>query len=56
MVLLLIRLGALFGTKACCYEVFAPDVHIMQIVKFIILGIVIFVVAVPEGLVTNALK
>ena len=28
-----------------------PDVHIMQIVQFIILGIVIFVVAVPEGLV-----
>jgi hypothetical protein len=51
VILLLIRLGALFGTKACCYEVFAPDVHIMQIVKFIILGIVIFVVAVPEGLV-----
>ena len=53
MILLLIRLGALFGTKACCYEVFQPDVHVMQIVKFIILGIVIFVVAVPEGLVTN---
>ena len=53
MILLLIRLGALFGTKACCYEVFQPDVHVMQIVKFIILGIVIFVVAVPEGLVTK---
>ena len=29
---------------------FLPDIHIMQIVGYIILGIVIFVVAVPEGL------
>ena len=37
-------------TQGCCYEVFLPDIHIMQIVGYIILGIVIFVVAVPEGL------
>ena len=53
VVALLIRLAVLFGEKACCYEVWQSDVHVMQIVQFIILGIVIFVVAVPEGLVTK---
>jgi Ca2+ transporting ATPase len=47
---LMIRFGIFFAEKTCCYEDFNPAVHIMQIIHYIILGIVIFVVAVPEGL------
>jgi len=50
LIILLIRLAILFATSSCCFEVFNPEVHIMKIVEYVILGIVIFVVAVPEGL------
>ena len=48
--ILIVRFLILFGTKSCCYETFMPEVHIMVMVEYAILGIVIFVVAVPEGL------
>ena len=48
--ILVLRFAIAFATKGCCYEMFMPEVHIMMMVHYCILGIVIFVVAVPEGL------
>ncbi|KAJ1482484.1 hypothetical protein T484DRAFT_1803806, partial [Baffinella frigidus] len=50
IIILFIRFGILFSEKACCKEEWDPTVHHMQWIKFFIIGITIFVVAVPEGL------
>uniref|UniRef100_A0A7S0ETC5 Calcium-transporting ATPase n=1 Tax=Hanusia phi TaxID=3032 RepID=A0A7S0ETC5_9CRYP len=47
---LLLRFVISFGQKDCCYEVWDHSRHWMQVIKFVIIGITIFVVAVPEGL------
>jgi Ca2+ transporting ATPase len=50
IIILFIRFGILFGQKACCKEEWDHTVHHLQWIKFFIIGITIFVVAVPEGL------
>mmetsp|Transcript_51442 Transcript_51442/g.121865 ORF Transcript_51442/g.121865 Transcript_51442/m.121865 type:complete len:1189 (+) Transcript_51442:158-3724(+) len=50
IIILFIRFGILFSEKACCKEEWDHTVHHMQWIKFFIIGITIFVVAVPEGL------
>ncbi|EKX39660.1 hypothetical protein GUITHDRAFT_114157 [Guillardia theta CCMP2712] len=47
---LLLRFAISFGQKDCCYEAWDHSRHWMQLIKFIIISITIFVVAVPEGL------
>eukprot|EP00286_Rhodomonas_abbreviata_P007986 CAMPEP_0181334288 /NCGR_PEP_ID=MMETSP1101-20121128/26162_1 /TAXON_ID=46948 /ORGANISM="Rhodomonas abbreviata, Strain Caron Lab Isolate" /LENGTH=1182 /DNA_ID=CAMNT_0023444219 /DNA_START=304 /DNA_END=3852 /DNA_ORIENTATION=- len=50
VIVLFIRFGILFAQKACCREVWDNSVHHMQWLGFLITGMTIFVVAVPEGL------
>jgi len=50
VIVLFIRFGILFGEKSCCRERWDNSVHNMQWLGFLITGMTIFVVAVPEGL------
>jgi Ca2+-transporting ATPase len=50
IIVLFIRFGVLFANKSCCKEVWDNAVHNSQWITFLITGITIFVVAVPEGL------
>mmetsp|Transcript_31673 Transcript_31673/g.77666 ORF Transcript_31673/g.77666 Transcript_31673/m.77666 type:complete len:1129 (-) Transcript_31673:386-3772(-) len=50
IIILFIRFAVLFSTKACCKEEWDNAVHNSQWITFLITGITIFVVAVPEGL------
>jgi len=50
VIILLIRMGFAFHTKKCCFETWDHTVHWSEVLGFVITGITIFVVAVPEGL------
>jgi len=50
VIILLIRMGLAFNSKKCCFESWDHRVHWSEILGFVITGITIFVVAVPEGL------
>lgn len=50
VVILLIRMGLAFHYKKCCFESWDHKVHWSEVLGFVITGITIFVVAVPEGL------
>jgi magnesium-transporting ATPase (P-type) len=50
IIVLFIRFGVLFSNKSCCKEMWDAGVHSSQAITFVITGITIFVVAVPEGL------
>jgi len=50
VIVLFIRFGVQFANKQCCKEVWDNAVHNNEWITFIITGITIFVVAVPEGL------
>ncbi|EKX34203.1 hypothetical protein GUITHDRAFT_119620 [Guillardia theta CCMP2712] len=50
MTILITKLGVMFATKSCCAEVWDNNRDWMKIIHYIITGITIFVVAVPEGL------
>mmetsp|Transcript_24049 Transcript_24049/g.60409 ORF Transcript_24049/g.60409 Transcript_24049/m.60409 type:complete len:1134 (+) Transcript_24049:108-3509(+) len=50
IIVLFIRFGVLFAETECCKEQWNNAVHNSQWIGFLITGITIFVVAVPEGL------
>jgi Ca2+ transporting ATPase len=50
VIILLIRMGLAFHGGKCCFERWDHRVHWSEILGFVITGITIFVVAVPEGL------
>jgi len=50
VVILLMRMGYAFHAQKCCNEAWDHKVHWSEILGFLITGITIFVVAVPEGL------
>jgi Ca2+-transporting ATPase len=49
VVILSLRMGYAFYAKKCCMESWKHDVHWSELLGFVITGITIFVVAVPEG-------
>jgi calcium-translocating P-type ATPase len=50
VIILCLRMGYAFYTKQCCMESWDHKVHWSELLGFVITGITIFVVAVPEGL------
>ena len=50
VIILVARMGYAFYTKQCCMEAWDHKVHWSELLGFVITGITIFVVAVPEGL------
>ena len=48
--ILLVRFGLAFASQACCKEVFDPGIHLLECLRFLVVGVTVFVVAVPEGL------
>jgi len=50
VVILLLRMAYAFHKAKCCFEAWDHQVHWSELLGFVITGITIFVVAVPEGL------
>jgi P-type E1-E2 ATPase len=48
--ILLIRFALAFMNHACCKEVFNHKIHHLEWLRFLVVGVTVFVVAVPEGL------
>ena len=48
--ILLIRFALAFMNKACCKEEFNHKIHHLEWLRFLVVGVTVFVVAVPEGL------
>jgi magnesium-transporting ATPase (P-type) len=48
--ILLIRFAMSFVNKVCCKEVFNHQIHHLEWLRFLVVGVTVFVVAVPEGL------
>ena len=48
--ILLIRFVLAFINKACCKEEFNHKIHHLEWLRFLVVGVTVFVVAVPEGL------
>jgi magnesium-transporting ATPase (P-type) len=48
--ILLVRFVLAFIDKACCKEEFNHKIHHLEWLRFLVVGVTVFVVAVPEGL------
>jgi len=48
--ILLIRFALAFVNKSCCKEEFNHKIHHLEWLRFLVVGVTVFVVAVPEGL------
>jgi len=50
VLVLFARVGVAFLQAACCREEFDFAVHFLEMLRFLVVGVTVFVVAVPEGL------
>ncbi|EKX52947.1 hypothetical protein GUITHDRAFT_161121 [Guillardia theta CCMP2712] len=48
--ILLLRFVIAFANKDCCKETFDHSIHHLEWLRFLVVGVTVFVVAVPEGL------
>ena len=46
--ILLVRFGLAFASQACCKEVFDPGIHLLECLRFLVVGVTVFVVAVQS--------